>query len=158
MSRNHPPPPVFAHPATPSLSRRAPGSPASSSSSGRDLLPSKARPEDVFVLLRSLIERDQIAQARKLTLEAVRRFPGDDKIRLAKQILAVGKATPNPYVQPTATAEIEWLKNPPEEARGKWVALVGSQLVGMADSVDELRQSLKSKKLDRYPLVQYVAA
>ena len=109
------------------------------------------------MLLRSLIEKDQITQARTLALEAARRFPDDDKIRLAKRILAGGKAAPNPYAQPTATAEIEWLKNPPEETRGKWVALIGSALVGMADSAEELRQSLKTKKFDQFPLVQYVA-
>ncbi len=125
--------------------------------SGEKLLLPDARPEDVFALLRSLIETDQINRARRLTREAAERFPGNDKIRLAKRILADAKATPNRYAQPTATAEIEWLANPPEEARGKWVALIGSDLVGTADSADELRRSLRGRSFEHYPVVQHLA-
>ncbi len=151
MSRTHSP--MLARTADPSASRVT----LRRWRTEEGLLPPDACPEDVFGLLRVLIESDQIGQARRLILEAVRRFPGDDKIRLAKHILNDGKATPNPYVQPTATAEIEWLRNPPAEARGKWVALIGSELVGMADSAEELRQALEARKFDQYPVVQHLA-
>ncbi len=155
MSRNRPSPPVLARPAATSVSRKSSRA-AAPGGSAKALLPSKARPEDVFARLRCLIEEDQISRARKLTIEAARRFPDHEEIRLAKRILADGRATPNPYAQPTATAEIQWLEDPPEEARGKWVALIGD-LVGVADSVEELKQSLDSRKFEQFPLVQYVA-
>lgn len=120
-----------------------------------DLLPRCS--EGVLELLRQLIAKDQVTAARRLLDDAGRRFPDDAGIRLARRVLAEGTATSSPFVQPTATAEVEWLNEPPEEVRGKWVALIGSQLLGMADSADELMASLRSKNLQQLPVVQYIA-
>lgn len=156
MSRLYPPSPILARPARPSSTQGSTKS-GKISSSGEVLLPPGAQPGDFFKLLRNLIEADQIHQARRLIHEAVRRFPSDREVRRAKTILVDGKAKPNPYSQPTATAEIQWLANPPEEARGKWVALIGREVVGMADSVEELRESLSTQTFDQFPVVQHLA-
>ena len=156
MSRTHSPSPLLARSAD-SSALQGTSKPPQRARPGERLLPRDADPDDVLPLLRSLIETDQIERARQLTFEAVRRFPGHEQIRLARHILSVSKATPNRYVQPTATAEIEWLENPPEEARGKWVALIGRDLVAMADSPQELRTVLQDKKFDQYPVVQHLA-
>ncbi len=115
------------------------------------------RPEGVFERLRQLLEEGQIGEARRLTAEAVHRFPQHPRIRLAKRVLNDGRATANPWIQDTAAAEIAWLDDPPAVARGKWVALIGGELVGMADSAEELVDSLAAKNLSQLPVVQYVA-
>ncbi len=151
MSRT--PPPMLAKAAEPVAGRTPSRSPQAPS----QLLPAEARPEDVLERLHELIENDQIGTARQLVAEAAHRFPQHGRIRLAKRILNDGKAIPDPYVQPTVAAESDWLDNPPQEARGKWVALIGSELVGMADSVEGLMKSLASKNLELIPLVHHVA-
>ena len=145
--------PMQAQPASAAASRVA-----RSSRTARKLrLPSGATPEEFLELLRRLIADDQIGEARRQLVEAVRRFPGNPEIRLAQRVLGEGETSPNPFVQSTAGAEIEWLREPPPEARGKWIALIGSQLVGMADSADELMSSLRSERFEQLPVVQYVA-
>ena len=151
MSRTSPPPPMLAKQPEPS------GSGPSAADSRDRPLARKTSPEDVFVRLRQLIADGRIGVARRLIAEALCRFPDHHRIRLAERVLNGGEATPDPYVQPTAAAESAWLDNPPDDARGKWVALIGSELVGMADSVDELMQALASKKLDMIPLVHHLA-
>ncbi len=144
----------------PMLAKSRGSGPGTTRAEGRaeaPLLPTKAAPEDVFDLLRDLIADDRVGTARRLLAEAVRRFPDHARIKLAQRVLAEGKASPNPFAQPTASAEIEWLREPPEEARGKWVALIGSELVGMADSAADLMAFLRSKHLDQLPVVQYIA-
>lgn len=121
------------------------------------LLPVQAEPEDVFELLRQLIADGQVRTAREVLAEARRRFPGHAKVRLAQRVFAEGKPTPNPFAQPTAAAEIEWLRDPPAEYRGRWVALVGGDVVGVADSAQELMRSLRSKNLTQVPVVQHLA-
>ncbi len=121
------------------------------------LPPRSLRPQEVLDRLRVLIEDGQIGAARRLTEEAAGRFPNYRAIRLARRILAPGTATSNPFVQATAAAESEWLDNPPDEARGKWVALIGSELVAMADSVEDLMESLKSRNPQKLPLVHRLA-
>jgi len=152
MSRNPTSPPMLAKTTDVSGAQSRPRSPQSG------LVPPDASPEDVFESLSKLLEEGHIGAARRLTAEAGRRFPDHDRIRLAKRVLNDGVATPDPYVQPTAAAESEWLDHPPEEARGKWVALIGGELVGMADTVDELMESLASKDLKLIPLVHHLAA
>ena len=123
----------------------------------RPSLSTMASPEEILKRVRQLITDEQINAARQLVADALRRFPDHAEIQLARGVLAEGEPSPNPFVQPTASAEIEWLKDPPREARGKWIALIGSKLVGMADSAEELMASLRSRKLEQLPVVQYVA-
>ncbi|MCP4660388.1 MAG: hypothetical protein GY856_33725, partial [bacterium] len=104
---------------------------------GQELSPD-TRPEDVLERLRQLVAEDQLTAVRQLTVEAAHRFPDHEKIQLARRVFSEAEAAPNPFVQPTTTAEIEWLNNPPEETRGKWVALVGSELVGLAETFENL--------------------
>ena len=135
------------------------GSSAATKPSGRKTSPrSDPRPEDVFARLHRLIAAGKVGAARRLVVEAARRFPRHPRIRLAKRILSDGKATANPWSQETAAAEIAWLDDPPAEARGKWVALIGAELIGMADSAEALVESLAGKKLNQLPVVQYVAS
>lgn len=115
-------------------------------------------PGAVLGRLREFVEAGQLNAARRLTEEASRRFPDHDEIQRARHILRAAEATPNPFAQPTTAAEIEWLDNPPAEARGNWVALVGSELVGMAETLAELMNQLKTKNLQRLPLVQRLAS
>lgn len=104
-------------------------------------------PEEILDQLREFVEAGELSAARHLTEEASRLFPDHDEIQKARRVLGAAKATPNPFVQPTTAAEIAWLEDPPAEARGKWVALVGSELVGMAKSLADLMQQLEAKNL-----------
>lgn len=52
--------------------------------------------------------------------------------------------------------EFEWLRNPPESARGKWVALIGSEMVAMGEALAEVMESLKTMNLPKTPLVHRV--
>lgn len=90
--------------------------------------------------------------------EAGRRFPDHVRLQLAKRVLAESNSASSPFTQPTDGAEIEWLKDPPEEARGKWVALIGGELVGLADSAAELKTVLEARRYEQLPVVQFVAA
>ena len=115
-------------------------------------------PEAVLERLRQLVAEGQLTAVRQLAVDAARRFPDHDEIQLARRIFSEAEATPNPFVQPTTAAEIEWLNDPPEETRGKWVALVGSELVGLAETLADLVKQLEEKDLQQLPLVQQIAA
>ncbi len=54
------------------------------------------------------------------------------------------------------TEELEWLRNPPESVRGKWVALVGNEMVAAAEALAEVMESVKSMNLPKIPLVHRV--
>jgi hypothetical protein len=58
--------------------------------------------------------------------------------------------------QPSTHEEFAWLKSPPEWAYGKWVALVGSEAVAVADTLAEVDEILSSKTLAKTPLIHHV--
>lgn len=114
-------------------------------------------PEEVLDTLRQFLEIGQLPAARRLLAAAVDRYPEYAEIQKARRILDQREATPNPMVEPTTSDEIEWLQSPPESARGKWVALIGRQVVGMAHSARELKKILQSKDLPQKPLIHHIA-
>ncbi|MCP4654325.1 MAG: hypothetical protein GY856_02785 [bacterium] len=96
--------------------------------------------------------------ACRLTAEAARRFPEHAEIRKANRILNEWNVTSSPQVEPSTSEEIEWVKNPPVDVHGKWVALIGSQLVGIADTATELMELIRSRNLPQKPLVHHFAS
>ena len=58
--------------------------------------------------------------------------------------------------EPSREEEFEWLRNPPESVRGKWVALLGNEMIDAAETLVELEGSLCSKDLPKPALVHYI--
>lgn len=144
--------PMLARPAsaTGSLSRAAVRDHRDSRS------PPAADPDVILDRIRSLVT-DHFLTAQRLAIEAADRFPDHAGIQNAKRILNDGTASVAAEgPQPSRSEEFEWLRHPPRAVRGKWVALVGNKLVGAAETLAELAESLKSKSFARTPLVHRV--
>lgn len=115
-------------------------------------------PDAAVEQILALLSEDRYRSARELAMEARRCFPEHTRVRDTWAIFDNrGKATAGPKAsEPKRTAEFEWLREPPESVRGKWVALVGSELVGVADVLSELAEALRSRTFSRRPLIHYV--
>jgi hypothetical protein len=119
-------------------------------------IPSDAQPDEILDRIRALLT-DHSLLARRLAEEAAARFPEHAGIRQAKRILNDGKATVGSGGPEPGTAdEFDWLRHPPESARGKWVALVGREMVAAADTLAELMGDLRSQKLPKPALVHRI--
>lgn len=119
-------------------------------------VPPTPDPDAILDRIRWLIT-DHFLDARRLAIESAARFPDHAGIQNAKRILAEGTATVGTGGPlPSRGAEFAWLRNPPEAVRGKWVALVGGEMVGAADSLVELEASLRPRIFARTPLVHRI--
>jgi hypothetical protein len=110
----------------------------------------------LLALIREHISMGRIVQARELAAKGAERFPGHAELANAHRVLAVGKATPRPGTEPSTDEEFEWLRNPPEWAYGKWVALVGREAVAVADTLAEVMDTIRSADLPKKPLVHHL--
>ena len=54
------------------------------------------------------------------------------------------------------SAEFHWLKTKAAEHPGKWVALVGKDLVASSDTLKDLLALLAELRLDRKPLIHHL--
>ena len=120
------------------------------------MIPPNAQPEEVLDQIRALLT-DHSLVARRMAVEAAARFPEHAGLQNAKRILNDGKATVGSGgPEPSTTEEFDWLRHPPESARGKWVALVGSKMVAAADTLAEVTDCLRSLKLPKPALVHHI--
>ncbi len=115
-----------------------------------------ASPEGILVEIRDLIADGDVRAARRLTAEAAERYPNDAEIANAHRILNTGRSYTRTGAGRNTREEFEWLQNPPERYRGKWVALVGRDVVGAAKTLKELLASIPAN-LEKTPLTVQVA-
>ena len=101
-------------------------------------------PDAILANILSLLEDEQFKAARQIALEAAARFPQHSRLQDARRALAgkakIGSGGPESGIE----EELRWLADPPAEARGKWVALSGSEMIGCADTAKDLLGSLRS--------------
>lgn len=113
--------------------------------------------DEVLGAIRELLAIGRLTTARRLVERELGRFPDHAELGKLRRLLDLRKAKPSPLVEPSTSDEIEWLNDPPESARGHWVALIGREVVAMADSFRELKEALRSRDLAQEPLIHRVA-
>jgi hypothetical protein len=119
-------------------------------------MPPDAAPEALLARIRELVTDDFLG-ARQLAIEAAARFPRHAGLRAVRRVLAEGRATVAPGQRDVGRVEeYRWLSDPPDWARGKWVALAGATVVASADTLDEVVKAVQSRRLSPPPLVHRV--
>ncbi len=115
-------------------------------------------PEATVERILALLRDDLYLPAHRLAAEALERYPDHHRVQWAWSIFErrgrsrIGKGGP----EPGRDQEFEWLRSPPEWARGKWVALVGSEVVSAADTLAEVAAALHGRSFSRRPLVHRI--
>ncbi len=118
--------------------------------------PATASPEGLLDEIRDLIAGGDVRAARRLAAEAAERHPDNDELVNAHRILNTGGSYSRAGAGRNTRQEFEWLQDPPKRYRGKWVALVGRNVVGAAETLKELLASIPTN-LEETPLTVQVA-
>lgn len=106
----------------------------------------------ILAVIHELVQREQLSAARKLLL-AIAPEQVDQSVR--RFMTAIQK----PIVQSRRPArqglstEMAWLKQHASEFRGKWVALLGADLIDADDQLQDLMERLSLKNLPRRPFI-----
>ncbi len=106
--------------------------------------------------IRELLRDGEVHEARRLATEAMTAHPDHPELRRVHELLNVGRSRKRPATGRSIREELEPLRDPPDEYRGKWVAMVGREIVGVADSLKELLAGLPSD-LEQTPLAVQIA-
>ncbi len=107
-------------------------------------LPLTSVADVVLEEIRTHLGAGRYRAAQRLAAEATAQFPDHPGLGTTNQGLNEWQATTQPANGHNRTEEFAWLRNPPEPACGKLVALVGSEVVAAADTMAELGELLKS--------------
>ncbi len=117
---------------------------------------SQASAAAVFSTVRKLLRDGEIHDARKLVERAVARYPDHPGLRDTHEVLNEGHSRRRPRTGRSLRVELESLRDPPDEYRGKWVAVVGNRVVGAADTLKELVAELPPD-IEPMPLAVQIA-
>ncbi|MGH7845164.1 MAG: hypothetical protein ACREQW_08350 [Candidatus Binatia bacterium] len=116
----------------------------------------RTRLETTYRVVRSLMEREQIALARK-TLNALPVGCLDDPIIVRlRQMLAVPTTKTTQKRDIDRKQDYQWIRDHAEEYRGQWIALNNGQLLANAASLRELMDCVKALRLECPPLVHQI--
>ncbi len=156
----------MTHTDPPAMHAREAGDSAAAGSVRRSRRSSKLKPKLPAAIdadaaaerILALLEEDLYLPARDLALQATERFPDHHRLKTIWKVFDTGGkswiAPGGP--EPSRREELEWLRQPPEWARGKWVALVGSEAVAVGESLEEVADAVRAQELAKQPLVHRV--
>jgi len=109
---------------------------------------------DVEQKIRSLLAEGQIWEAQQLLKSVGDDVPVDPMLRkVLGPARVLGRSPARDYDR---SAEFHWLKTNWEAYEGKWVALVGEDVVASTDTLKELLARLANLRLEREPLIHHL--
>ncbi len=109
---------------------------------------------DIEQQIRDLLAEGQIWEAQELLKSAGDRVPADSNLRkVLGPARIIGKSAVRDFDR---SAEFHWLKTHWEEYQGKWVALLGEDLLACSDTLRDLRVRLAEINPKRRPLIHHL--
>ena len=114
-------------------------------------------PTVIAMEVRQLLGEGQLQAARKLIAEALRTHPTHAELLKLQQVVAPGRVVRQSRCYPNRTAELDWIARHRSQYQGKWVALVGKEVVAIEDDVKELLNKIQQQHFTKTPLVHHLA-
>jgi hypothetical protein len=106
--------------------------------------------------IRSLLEQENTAGARKLAAEAAAMFPDDPQLKQAHHVFRPYKVTPSSARIPNRRRAFARLDEEAPRLRGRWVALSEDDVVASAETLKELLALVEPMGLKYPPLVHFI--
>ena len=106
--------------------------------------------------IRSLLGGGQLKTAQAVLEKALLAHPGNAELLRIRDVIAPGCITSVPGNSPNIKAELDWIAHHREQYHGKWVALIGKQVIAIEDDTKELLSKLKDKNISESPFVYHL--
>lgn len=113
-----------------------------------------------FVMLanaKRLLSQERVKDARDLLVDAAVRYPDDEQIADLLRAISPGRVEQKEGTMPDRKREVAWIRGNGQHYRGKWVAVLGDELVAVADDLKSLVADVNELgKLPTPPLIQRI--
>jgi hypothetical protein len=105
--------------------------------------------------IRALLNAEEIPAARRLLHSSLLEFPEDPELLRIQKALAPPRIQRRRVVDFDRSQEVAWLADHRDDPRyqGKWIALLGAEVIAAAESYQELVSTLRAIAPPRTPLV-----
>ena len=113
-------------------------------------------PGAIVKRIRQLLGEGQLQDARSLVNQALQTYPNEPELLRIQRLITPGRVTSMADCYPDRKTEFNWIACNRVKHRGKWVALIGEQVIAMEDDAEALMQALKHQDLSTSPLVHHL--
>ncbi|HEX9730694.1 MAG TPA: DUF5678 domain-containing protein [Thermoanaerobaculia bacterium] len=113
--------------------------------------------EEMAVSIRTFLDQQQLSKARQTAASAAKDHPDHPWLVQADRVLNPDRIVTRPARGKGRTREFTWLRRNADAYRGRWVALLGDELITSAETFQDVQRAVRERTLDSPPLVHYVA-
>lgn len=141
-----------------SVKASSPGKVVRSAEPPREALAGDAQVSAYRAQIRGCLESEDFQGARKLLAAALREHPEEPALHKLERALAPPEVRAVPELDQDRTEELRWLEREgnAESYQGKWIALLGAQVVAVAETLKALLALLREKPPTSTPLIHKV--
>jgi len=105
--------------------------------------------------IRALLSEGLLHDAHTVT-RALRRFPNNEALYALSKLTAPSKAIRSAVQFPRREEELRWIDEHREQYEGRWVALLGNELIASAGTMKQLLDAVAAKNIEGSPLIHKV--
>ena len=106
--------------------------------------------------IRTLLSEGLLRDAHTVVTEALRRFPNNEALYALSKLTAPSKAIRSAVRFPRRVEELRWIDEHREQYKGRWVALLGNELIASAGTMKQLLDAVATKNIEGSPLIHKV--
>lgn len=113
--------------------------------------------EETARAIRTLLDLQQFQEARRTAARAAEEHPDHPWLVQAHRVLNPDRMARRTAQGRGRTQELAWLRRNTETYRGRWVALLGDELIVSAETFQEVQCAVQERELEGPPLLHYIA-
>jgi hypothetical protein len=116
-------------------------------------------PDSFLEEIKAILNSGTLVGAREVAERGLALYPDHAELRRLHHAFRPYYVRPAPpgHNIPDRRDTYEWLRQNADKYRGKWVAVLGTDLIAASPDLDELHEVVKSKTLPALPLFHFFA-
>jgi hypothetical protein len=110
-----------------------------------------------LMYVKYLLGEGRVTMAREILQRLLPHYPADEKLLNLYNAISPGKVVRTNMHYSDRTLEMEWIRLHGSIYRGKWVALLGADVIGIGDDLKSVLRIVQEKQPLAAPLIHHLA-
>lgn len=113
-------------------------------------------PALVLVCVKHLLGQGHVVTAREMLQHALRQYPTDERLLNLYQAVSPGNVVRRDMRYSNRTSEMAWIQANCSHYHGKWIALLGEEVIAVGDNLKAVLRIMQEQQLKDTPLIHHL--
>ena len=109
-----------------------------------------------LMYVKYLLEEGRVTMAREILQRILQQYPADEKLLHFYNAIAPGKVVRTNMHYSDRSLEMDWIRVNSSVYRGKWVALLGANIVAIGDDLKSVLRMVQEQQPHATPLIHHM--